>query len=66
MLMAEFSDFSTLGFILGFSHWARAPTEEQLRGDYFRKRMWEAVRRLPHTEELLAAVLIEIIEEVEA
>jgi len=61
MMMAEFEEFSTLQFILENSRWAGAPSQEELRGDYFRERMWEAVERLPISADVLGEMLIEIL-----
>jgi hypothetical protein len=66
MILAEFAESTTLQAIIGNARWAGAPSQEELQREYFRGRMWEAVRRLPHSEDVLAAVLAEIIEEMEA
>jgi hypothetical protein len=66
MILAEFEDFSALRFILGNACWAGAPSQEELRGEYFRGRMRYGVRRLVDSEDALSAVLIEIVEEMES
>jgi hypothetical protein len=65
-MKAEFAEFWTLRSILENSRWAGALSEEEMQRKYFRERMWEAVRRLPVTEEALSEVLVEIAEEVES
>jgi hypothetical protein len=60
--MAAFWEFSTLHFIIINSRWAGAPTHEQALKEYLRERMWEAVRRLSVTAEVLGEVLVEILE----
>lgn len=64
MMWAEFEGFSTLEFITTNSSWPGAPTEAEATREYFRSRMWEAVRRLPHSEDILVEVLLELIEEI--
>src|SRR5258708_40252504 len=61
ILWAELEEFWTLHFILASARWAGAPTAEE----YFRSRLIDAVRVRPHSEESLAEVLVEILEEVE-
>ncbi|SRR5260221_7287418 len=63
IVWAELEEFWRLHFLLTNARWAGAPSEEQLLKEYFRNRLWDAVRRLPHSAELLAEVLIEIVEE---
>jgi hypothetical protein len=65
VILAEFEDFSALKFVLGNARWAGAPSQEQMQREYLQERMWAAVRRLPHSEDLLVQTLCEIIEEVE-
>jgi hypothetical protein len=65
MLMADFEEFTTLQFILGNARWAGAPSEAEATREYFRARMWDGVRRLGHSADLLGEVLVEIIEEME-
>jgi len=60
--MAAFEEFSTLQFILVNARWAGAPTQEQALREYLRDRMWDAVRRLSSSADVLGEVLIEIIE----
>jgi hypothetical protein len=64
-ILASFNDFTTLQFILANARWAGAPSQEQMQREYLQERMWAAVRRLPHSEDLLVQTLCEIIEEVE-
>jgi hypothetical protein len=61
---AEFAEFYTLQSILGMARWAGAPSEDEMRAKYYEERMWEAMRRLPHSEDPLAAVLVEILGEL--
>jgi hypothetical protein len=65
MIWAEFNDFTTLRGILTNARWAGAQTEAEMLKEYFRKRMCYGVRRLVHSEDALAAVLIEIVAEME-
>jgi hypothetical protein len=65
MIWVEDTDFSMLYLILANARWAGAPSQEQVKEEYLRLQMWEAVRRLPSSEELLVEVLIEIIAEME-
>ena len=65
MLLAEFEDFIVLRSILGNSRWAGGPSQEEMWKEYFQDRLWSAVKRLPHSEDLLVQTLCEIIEEVE-
>lgn len=60
--MAEFEEFYTLKVILGSARWAGAPTQEQALRRYLRYRMRGAVRRLSVNADVLAEVLIEIVE----
>jgi hypothetical protein len=60
--MAAFWELSTLHFITINSRWAGVPTQEQALKEYLRERMWEAVRRLSATADVLAEVLIQIME----
>jgi hypothetical protein len=62
-LAAEFTCFYVFESILGASRWAGAPSQEQMQKDYFRDRMWDGMRRLPHSEDVLGEVLIEIVED---
>jgi hypothetical protein len=57
VILAEFEDFTTLQFILTNARWAGAPTQKQMLKKYLRERMRAAVRRLPHSEDVLAEVL---------
>jgi hypothetical protein len=65
MKLMEFEDFSALHLILKNAHWAGGPSQEERQEAYFRERMWDAVRRLWRSAELLGEVLIEILEEME-
>jgi hypothetical protein len=65
LILAEFEDFTTLRSILLNAQWAGAPSQKEMRQEYFRGRMRSCVRRLVHSEEALSAVLIEIVEELE-
>jgi hypothetical protein len=53
-LMAAFEEFSTLQFILVNARWAGAPTQEQALREYLRDRMWDAVRRLSSSADVLS------------
>jgi hypothetical protein len=64
-IVAEFHDFSMLQFILGTARWAGAPSQEEMAREYFRQRMWDGIRRLPHSADLLGEVLAEILEEAQ-
>lgn len=57
-------EFYTLDFVLANARWAGAPSQEEARAEYLRNRMWAAVRRLGHSEELLVEVLVEIISDL--
>jgi hypothetical protein len=63
LILASFDDFATLQFILGNARWAGAPSREEIRKAYYRERMCDGVRGLPHSEDVLAKVLIEIVED---
>jgi len=52
--MAAFEEFSTLQFILVNARWAGAPTQEQALREYLRDRMWDAVRRLSSSADVLS------------
>jgi predicted nucleic acid-binding Zn ribbon protein len=62
MIVADFEEFCALRFILLISRWAGAPSQEEALRDYLRQRMWEAVRRLPNSADILSEVLVEIAE----
>jgi hypothetical protein len=47
------------------ARWAGAPSQEEAFGEYLRARMSEAVRRLPISADMLALVLVEIVEIIE-
>jgi hypothetical protein len=57
MVMVEFEEFATLRFILINSRWSGGAGFRTLE-----ERMEEAVRNLPISSELLALLLIEILE----
>jgi hypothetical protein len=57
MVMAEFEEFTTLKFLLINSRWFGGPGLRTLE-----QRMEEAVRNLPISSELLALLLITILE----
>ena len=63
--MADFTEFAQLQFVLRNARWAGAPSQEQIRKEYFRERLWSGIRRLPHSEDVLAEVLAEIAAETE-
>jgi hypothetical protein len=65
MLLAEFNDCTALRFILANARWAGGSSQAELRKEYFRERLLDGIRRLPHTADLLVEVLVEIIEELE-
>jgi len=60
MMLAEFEDFSTLRFVLENSRWAGALSEEEMRKQYLRDRLSRGIQRLPHSEDVLAEVLIDL------
>jgi hypothetical protein len=62
MLLAELEEFWTLHFILENARWAGAPSQKQVKEEYLRLQMWEAVRRLWISADVLFEVLVEIIE----
>jgi hypothetical protein len=63
-LVMDFDCFLQLQAILKTSHWAGGLNQEESLQKYLEERMWEAVRRLPHSEDLLGEVLVEILEEL--
>jgi len=63
---AEFTEFITLKGMLSISRWTGGQSQEQLHRQYYAQQLWNAVRRLSHSEDVLAAVLIEILEELSA
>ena len=65
MILATFNDFITLRGILENAHWAGARSQAELERKYLQERMWAAIRRLPHSEDLLIETLCEIIEDLE-
>ena len=69
MILAEFWDFITLTSVIQNARWAGAPSQEEMAREYFCQQMREAVRRpvrrLPHSEDALSEVLIEIAQEME-
>jgi hypothetical protein len=66
MMMAQYEEETTLKFLLINLHVFGGPgfKEEPLE-DYLRAAMTEAVERLPQSEDLLAKLLAEIVEEME-
>jgi hypothetical protein len=64
--MAQYAEETTLKFLLLNCSWSGGPgfREEPLE-QYLHERMRAAVRRLPHSEDLLADVLAEIVAEME-
>ena len=62
-IAAEFDSFYTLECILGAAPWAGAPSQKEMQKEYFKERMWDGLRRLPHSDDLLGEVLIEIVED---
>jgi hypothetical protein len=65
MVWAAFCDFTVLQSVLINARWAGAPSQAEMAREYYRQRMWDGIRRLGHSEDLLAEVLCEIIEEME-
>jgi hypothetical protein len=63
MAMAEFAEFSVLGFILN-NFGPGAPSQEELREEYYRQQLQEAIMRLPTNEDRLFGILGEIIEDL--
>jgi hypothetical protein len=66
MVGAEAVMFLVLGGILHNARWAGAPSQEELRKEYYRERMWDGVRKLPEDEGSLARILSEIMEDLES
>ena len=62
MVLADFEEFTQLRLILSIARWVGAPSQAEALAHYLRHRMWEAVRRLPHSAEVLGEVLVEIAE----
>jgi hypothetical protein len=60
---AQYEEETELKFLVMNSRWSGGPgfKEEPLE-EYLRDRMDEAMRRLPHSADVLAEVLIEILE----
>jgi hypothetical protein len=65
MILAEFEDFTTLRSVFQNSRWAGAPSQEEVRREYYAQRLRAATGRLPRSEDLLVEVLAEIIEDLE-
>jgi hypothetical protein len=65
MKMVDFEEFTTLKFLLINSRcFGGAGFKEEPLEEYLRNRMWDAVRRSPHSADVLAEVLIEILEQL--
>jgi hypothetical protein len=63
IMMAEFESFQTLRQMLSINRWTGGKSQKQLQKEYFKERLWDGVRRLPHSDDLLGEVLIEIVED---
>jgi hypothetical protein len=64
MMFMDFATFLALRTILERSHWAGGLTEAEQQQKYYRERLSEGVRQLPHSAAALGEVLIEITEEL--
>jgi hypothetical protein len=62
-MIAEFEDFETLRLMLSINRWTGGKSQKQLQKEYFKERLWDGVRRLPHSDDVLAEVLVEIIQD---
>jgi hypothetical protein len=62
-------DMDALLHVMGIVHnarWAGGPSQEELREDYYRWQMRDAVEELDRSADLLGVVLVEILEDLEA
>jgi hypothetical protein len=62
-LLAEFNESSVLRFMLN-NFGPGAPSQAELREQYYRQELQEAIRRLPTNEDRLFGILCEIIEDL--
>jgi len=65
VLLAEFTEFYSLRSLLRLSRWTGGRSQEQLRLEYYRQQLRDAIVRLPESTDLLAEVLVEILADVE-
>jgi hypothetical protein len=63
-LIMDFDSFYELQDILEASHWAGGLHSAEQQQKYYRERLLEGVRQLPHSAAALGEVLIEITEEL--
>jgi len=50
--------------MLSLSRWTGGKSQAEIRAEYYRQRMWDAVRRLEHSADVLGEVLVEILAEL--
>jgi hypothetical protein len=65
MVLAEFWEFCTLRTMLRLSRWTGGKSQKQLQAEYYAQQLRDAVERLSESEDLLGAVLVEILEELD-
>ena len=63
MMLAEFTEISVLRFMLN-NFGPGAPSQAELREEYYRQQLQEAIMRLPTNEDRLFGILCEIIEDL--
>jgi hypothetical protein len=63
MMLAEFTEISVLRFMLN-NFGPGAPSQAELREQYYRQELQEAIRRLPTNEDRLFGILCEILEDL--
>jgi hypothetical protein len=62
-LLGEFTEISVLRFMLN-NFGPGAPSQAELREQYYRQELQEAIRRLPTNEDRLFGILCEILEDL--
>jgi hypothetical protein len=65
---AQVMDIDALLQVMGIVHnarWAGAPSQEELRREYYQWQMRDAVKQLEHSVDLLSTLLVEILEDLE-
>lgn len=63
MMLAEFTEISVLRFMLN-NFGPGAPSQAELREQYYRQELQEAISRLPTNEDRLFGILCEILEDL--
>jgi hypothetical protein len=63
MMLAEFTEISVLRFMLN-NFGPGAPSQAELREQYYRQELQEAIRRVPTNEDRLFGILCEILEDL--